>query len=475
MTADPWRGPRAIVALIATAIVVAVVAATVTVAVGRDGRAAGTVVVDDLAVRTGYVANPGMGWQDTRTRRPRFEQTVEYLRPTVGWAGLNPAPGVYDWSIVDDALAAADRRGHRASLRIYSMRHPRPGGHRIPTWVLDAGATLIDGEPDYSNAVYQDRWATFVEALRRRYDGDPRLAFLDISGYGDFNEWSWQDQTRWERRWRRPATLDGQARTRLADMFLGGSGTVTARTAGGGTATVRYRYPGFHHTQLLMPYAGIRQSLWYALDRRPDVGWRHDCLGRISAATVRSLGDAAIRRWRTAPVVFEFCTTVDWSEVDEVVRLTRPVMVHDNGTHDPEVTGLLARVGYRYGLDRARWPATARPGAPFAVTMTWRNRALGIAYPSLGVVPRLRLGLLRSDGTPVHTWRLRDDVADWLPGAPVPVSAQVEIPADVDAGTYTLATSIVDDGSGRPLSLPMRRTRDDGWFPMGTIHTGGQR
>ncbi|CAN5907572.1 DUF4832 domain-containing protein [soil metagenome] len=424
----------------------------------------------DPAVHDGYVANPGMGWQDARRADPRFDQTVEYLRPTEGWAALNPAPGVYDWSIVDEALDGADERGNLLGLRIYTMRHPRSDGHKLPSWVLGAGATLIDGEPDYSNGVYQDRWATFVEALRDRYDGDPRIAFIDISGYGNYNEWSWQDQTEWDTDWRAPTSLDGQARRRLADLFLGGEGTAEVRDADGNRSTVTYRYRGFRETQLLMPYAGIRQSLWYALARRPDVGWRFDCLGQIGAGQLRELGDDALERWRRAPVVFEFCSTVDWGGVDEAVALTHPVLVHDNATaREAELPDLLASIGYRYVLERAQWPRAITPGGQFALTMWWRNDGTSLAYEALGVTPVLLAALFDADGRNVHTWTVDDTVGGWLPGSPTLVDAALVVPDDVAGGDYDLRVMVGNDQSRRPLALPLRETTDAGWFHLGDV------
>lgn len=431
--------------------------------------ASATVIRTDFGVRDSYVANPGMGWQDT-SREPRFAETVEYIRPIGGWAALNPAPGVYDWSLIDAALDGAAQRGNLVSLRIYTMRHPRLDGHKLPAWVIDDGAALIDGEPDYTNAVYQDRWATFVEALRARYDGDPRIAFIDVSGYGNYNEWSWQDQTEWDTEWRSPTSLDGQARTRLADMFLGGSGTVEVRDADGGVSTVTYSYPGFARTQLVMPYAGIRQSLWYALQRRPDVGWRFDCLGKISADQLRDLGDDALQRWRRAPVVFEFCSSVDWSAVDDAIALTHPVLLHDNGTAGkPELPAVLADVGYRYVLDRAEWQVTVAAGDRLPLRMWWRNDGSSLAYDTLGVVPVLHAALVDATGAVAHDWTVTDGVGGWLPDTSVPVPSQLNVPADLASGDYDLRVSIRNARSGRPLALPVRDATDDGWVPLGRL------
>ena len=63
--------------------------------------------------------------------------------------------------------------------------------------------------------------------------GNPAIAFIDISGYGKFNEWDWGTQTEWDPLWdesykknpREPPstmqTLDSQARRRLVDIFVG--------------------------------------------------------------------------------------------------------------------------------------------------------------------------------------------------------------------------------------------------------------
>ena len=64
----------------------------------------------------------------------------------------------------------------------------------MPEWVLQKGAKILNsGEPDYSNCRYQEEWGKFVAELIARYDGNPDIAFIDISGYGNFSEWSWRD------------------------------------------------------------------------------------------------------------------------------------------------------------------------------------------------------------------------------------------------------------------------------------------
>lgn len=260
-------------------------------------------------VLTDFFTNPGIGFQAMQNLdHPALPETVRYRRPQYAWKNQNPADGVYDWSAVDADLAAAIAQGQQFSFRIYTMRGEQFGGHQIPQWVIDRGARLLNnGEPQYSNCIYQAEWARFVEALRQRYDGNPHLAYIDIAGYGNFNEWSWQNQTTWENDYMNPTTLDGMARKRLADTFIGGSGTIQCKDAANNTTTVNYNYPGFQQTQLLMPYAGIQQSSRYVHARRTDVGLRHDCLGSPNHTNdmLTKIGDLLADTWRSAPIAYE--------------------------------------------------------------------------------------------------------------------------------------------------------------------------
>src|SRR5947209_15314643 len=124
--------------------------------------------------------------------------------------------------------------------------------------ILSRGTKIISGgNPDFSNCTYQEEWGRFVDALGRKYDGDSNVAFIDISGYGAYNEWPYvNSQTDLKE-----TSLDYMARKRLVDMFMGGSSNAQkCRDSNGNIRTVSYSYRGIQKTQLIMPYAGIVQS-----------------------------------------------------------------------------------------------------------------------------------------------------------------------------------------------------------------------
>lgn len=425
---------------------------------------------------TDYLLNPGIGWQYMNSsNKSILGETVAYPdRHEISWKVLNPSEGSYAWGILDGKINAATSAGKQISFRIYTMRGEGFGGHQIPQWVVDKGVLFYgNGEPDYSDCNYQQYWGQFVQALRSRYDGNANIAFIDISGYGNFNEWSWQDvQTDWDDDPYNPTTVDGQARKRLADMYIGGSDSShTCKKHSGGTQNTNYSYPGFSSTQLVMPYAGIRQSTYYVDSRRSDVGFRHDCLGRTSstASQMQSrLGTVLNDLWRTAPVVYELCD-INWGSqafldrAEDLLQYSHGSVVHDNPNGSPinesAAKGLMNYVGYRYYLKQATVPTTILTGTKFDISMTWQNVGYAPNYPKMGQNFKVYIYLLNTDNREVAAWEVSSAVHTWMPAHSLPgtppdnsFAKSVNLP-DLSAGTYTFATNMIEGRTGATVAL----------------------
>lgn len=412
-----------------------------------------------------YLVNPGIGFQAMHDLDdPVLPETVAYRRAQYGWDTQNPAEGVYDWSPIDADIAAAAALGKQLSFRVYTMRGEIYGGHRVPAWVVAKGAVIQGGQPRYSNCIYQQYWADFVEQLRLRYDGNPDVAFLDISGYGNFNEWSWHAQTEWETDWANPTTLDGMGRKRLADMFLGGAGTIQCSLAGGQMQTVSYSYPGFQNTQLVMPYAGIQQSTRYVASRRDDVGFREDCLGSTphTDGMLAAVGDVIATIWPHAPVVYELCGPENLADALEVLETTHGSVVHENngGNDVGGLYDLLRYAGYRFALAQATLPDFSMWTGDLDVAMTWRNVGFAPAYAKMGQDFELRFYLLEGDGTVAASWTLASDPNDWMPADPVGsavpdnvVSETLALPPGLHLAAYTAAVGIFDLRTGEHVKV----------------------
>lgn len=428
-----------------------------------------------------YLANPGIGWQEDRDfEHPLLPETVSYRRRQYSWAQLNPSEGVIDWSAVDNDLQEAITAGKQFSFRIYTMRGEVFGGHQIPQWVIDQGAALVEsGEPYYSNCVYQEKWAQFVESMRQKYDGNPNIAWIDISGYGNFNEWSWRDQTNTD-----DTSLDPQARQRLADMFIGGTASIQCATNLDIIQTVSYTYPGFQQTQLLMPYAGIQQTTRYVANRRSDVGFRHDCLGSLehTNSMLERVGDVIDTIWRNAPIVYEFCSNPDLAAAHAVLQSTHASLVHDNigDFTTSDLSDLLRPVGYRYTLKQASYDTEVAAGATIRLSTIWVNDGYAPSYPRMGQRFHLHFQLVNNTGTTVQDWQAATDIAYWrpavTPGSTPPnylINHNLLFSPTLPQGMYQLKAMIIDTRTDKPIYLANSGRDSQGRYAIGSITVRG--
>ncbi len=443
-----------------------------------------------------YLTNPGIGWQqDVKSEnRDILPETVAYaVRHDIAWLVLNPAEGVYDWSALDAELNQAVSAGKQYSFRVQTMAGGSFGGSKVPDWVLQAGAVILpSGEPDYSNCTFQEKWGEFVNALAARYDGNPDIAYIDISGYGTFNEWADGYQTQLDPAWDAAVaggapdesafqTLDGQARRRLADMFIGESFRQHAcRDRNNQLHTVDYSYGGFQRTQLLMPYGGILQSTQYVSWRRSDAGFRFDCLGGGKPEQIIA---AAGNTWRRAPVAYELCPPDDFSLdiARSVLVQTHGSLVHDNYSTltTGEAQSLMLNAGYRYVLRWAVVPDSAMPGGALHIRMGWQNAGSAPAYPRMGQDFKLHLYLVSQEGQAALDGIAPTDVPAWMPaeaaGGVLPdnlVVVTMHLPETLPSGTYQFEVAIIDSRTGLSIQLSSGERNAADRYPLATVKVG---
>jgi hypothetical protein len=362
--------------------------------------------------------------------------------------------------------------------------------------VIDDGALILStGDPDYSNCVYQDAWGQFVNALIERYDGNPNIAFVDISGYGNFNEWSWVDQTEWDYSWEEHynqgtaskytiSTMDGQARRRLADIFIGGEFVDhTCRTNNNDLQYVNYDYPGFQKTQLVLPYGDVIQSTQYVFIRRIDVGFRHDCLGRTSSENIAErLGYELGVIHQQAPIVFETCSDYNFDMLS-AFRLLSEVpasLIHNANIHDittEEIASLSKNLGYRYYLSEITHSSSVNAGEVFYIKMDWENVGNSPNYPMMGQDFRLHLYLVPQDGGETLDIPLNTEISDWQPSnqseSAMPlvnvVEKSIQLPDDLTAGKYDLRIAIIELRTGKSILLANNGRGDDDRYQISEL------
>jgi len=103
----------------------------------------------------------------------------------------------YNWSIVDNALNEIASYGNQAAIRFY-MEYPggtgSHPGNAIPH-CFDGHVTYRNNtfwgtvSPDYDSAYLLSAVSNFIAAFGARYDGDPRIGFINLGIVGLWGEW----------------------------------------------------------------------------------------------------------------------------------------------------------------------------------------------------------------------------------------------------------------------------------------------
>jgi len=115
-----------------------------------------------------------------------------YLRFT--WGDIEHEMGVYDWTPVDRIINAWSKKGYTFAMRVTTyMGNLFPA---TPQYVLDMGAKTKDlyldqmwsKEPVYDDPIYLERLTAFMEAYGKKFNGDPRIEYIDMGTFGTWGE-----------------------------------------------------------------------------------------------------------------------------------------------------------------------------------------------------------------------------------------------------------------------------------------------
>ncbi|RZA14230.1 MAG: DUF4832 domain-containing protein [Proteobacteria bacterium] len=136
--------------------------------------------------------NPMKGFMPFSGEYPSFPHSMEFF-----YMPLNEVvkgKGNYDFSSFDRELDAIAKRKHQAVFRFY-LHYPGKG-HGVPQYLISDGLKMNSyseyggGQmPDYTDARLFTALHEFISALGKRYDGDPRVAFIFTGLIGHWGEW----------------------------------------------------------------------------------------------------------------------------------------------------------------------------------------------------------------------------------------------------------------------------------------------
>ncbi len=126
------------------------------------------------------------------------------------WDKLNPERGIYNWTDLDNLLDECQKHGMTYTLRVFPYSSSKGVSKNFtvetdydmtPQWVYSQGArksyaTLpVNGNvytlavPVWDDPIYLQAHKDFAAALAVKYDGDPRVEYIDIRPFGNWGEW----------------------------------------------------------------------------------------------------------------------------------------------------------------------------------------------------------------------------------------------------------------------------------------------
>lgn len=310
------------------------------------------------------------------------------------WNKLNPAKGVYDWTELEKLLNALAEHNMTYALRVLpytpsfikSDFPPQEDYDWTPPFVYEMGAKKIQIDlrgtdfhayaPVWDDPIYLQAAKDFAKALAEKYDGDPRIEYIDVRTFGEWGEWH---------------TSHMLGSVMPADSVL--------------KDMLDYYASVFKKTQLVLPSNGFGDVYTHALDlgitKRDDgfigIPGRPDTLLRAYNANLPTIAEN-IAGYRTMlanddliPGGTQKWTAERWVNAITTAHLTYYVLDQDNDCgyyfykdNKALADSMIKVIGYNFTVTQAELVTVATPASGNATDIT---SMLNVTVKNTGVAP----------------------------------------------------------------------------------------
>ena len=431
-----------------------------------------------IDVSSHEIVNPGRGfyrWVGQEVAPvPGIDHYMRYK-----WSDLETARGAYNFHLISRELEAAQADPDGPGTFGFGIMSVRMGKAKAYPADLDAGMQSWYSTnkhcwvPDWNNTNFLARVEALVSALGAKFNGDPRLGWVEIRSYGHYGEWHMSGFEK------PPAPLvpaTAASKRRIIDAYV-------------------KAFPG---KQLIM-MSDDAAGLGYAMDQTNvayPIGWRRDswCHGKFGLVANYTNWGKIVDRWKTAPVIVEsygFKTIADMPCTNGPKQIIAfHVSAIGNGNFGTESWNAIdsqnqkamilsaKTAGYRLILRSLIYPVNISSGHEARFVAQWSNVGVAPVYRDWRVSYQLRN---QNSGAVVWEGVSKINLRSLLPtlnrtnqvDTPTNIADTFLPPAGLGAGTYDLEVLVSDPtGYSNPLRLAIQGIQTNGAFAMGTIQIG---
>jgi hypothetical protein len=424
-----------------------------------------------LTYTPGPPDNPLKGFMPYNGVYSAFPHSMEYFY--VAWKDIQSDYDVFNWTLLELFLADISARGHHAVFRVYADYPGRAYGlpaflDTLPRHAYTDYGNTTSSSPDYDNEHLRRAMLATIAAMGARYDGDPRIAFVEVGFLGFWGEWHTYPHNDW--------FASAATQNMVLDAFERAFHTtkLVMREPKSGT-NMPARRIGYHDDSFCYStYGTIAGASWYFWPLLLAAGegqkWRTQSIGGELRPEIQlSLwNDACVCTSGGGLGMQYFSQCVDSTHASWMLAHTLFTPGNSGAAHDRAIAGA-RRMGYDLSVATVSSPDTAADS--ITVTVTIRNTGVApFAYPWV-----VQLGLADESQTVVRSWDTPWDITTVMDSVGHAFTASLPLNG-VRPGKYALLLRIVNPLTGkRPVVFANDAWARDaaGWLTLGPVVASG--
>lgn len=411
------------------------------------------VSAEDITIRPrsadGPLDNPLKGWCPF-TNAGTIHQPYSMVFQDISWRELEPVEDDFRFEDWEKSWNSEAGKGKHVVFRVHVDYPTKPSG--LPEWLRTSGVKESAYEdygggesPDYNDPRMIAGMERLIAALGKRYNNNPRVAFIQLGLLGFWGEWHTYPRTE--------LYASPETERRVIDAYR--------KAFPDKSLMVRYA----------RGYAGQQKWLGFHDDMFPeDTDNGHDWSFLAGLRKAHRTDN-----WKVAVIGGEMVPGNAEQWLGKDIGTTRTMLERSHfswvGPYCPALEStfrqhseqLVRKMGYEFQITEITHPATMKVKQPARLSLKGKNNGVAPFYYPWSV----EWALLDSDGNAVSTARTDWDIRKWLPGE---FAERTELTFDVPPGIYRLGMGIRDPWKDRPAigfanDLPVEK----GWMILSEI------